>query len=223
MDQKISSQRRFFYYLTGCQLENCYFVYDIAADKSTLFIPPIDPEDVIWSGLPLSPAEALEQYDVDEVKFTTDVNPTLAHLGSCEASKSTVYAIADQVSEHITFLGFDEKNFSLLREAIEVCRVVKDDYELALMQKANNISAVAHKLVLERVRNAQNEQELEAVFLGASVSQGAKNQAYSSIVASGRAAATLHYVRNDMPLKGKLNLLLDAGAEWNCYASDIVC
>lgn len=214
-------QRRFFYYLTGCELADCYFLYDIASDKSTLFIPPINPDSVIWSGLPVSPAEALAKYDVDDVKFTTDVNPLLAHLGSSESSGTTVYAIADQVSDHITFLGFDNKNFGALKEAVEVCRVVKDDYELALMQKANNISAVGHKLVLERVRAAKNEQELQAAFLAASVSQGAKNQSYSSIVASGRAAATLHYVRNDLPLEGKLNLLLDAGAEWSCYASDI--
>ncbi|PKS10122.1 hypothetical protein jhhlp_001872, partial [Lomentospora prolificans] len=214
-------QRRFFYYMTGCELADCYFLYDIAADKSVLFIPPINPDSVIWSGLPLSPAEALEKYDVDEVKFTTDVNPTLAHLASCEASKSTVFAIPNQVSDHITFLGFDNKNFNNLKEAIEVCRVVKDDFELALMKKANNISAVGHNLVLQRVKNAKNEQELQAAFLAASVSQGAKNQSYSSIVASGRAAATLHYVRNDLPLEGKLNLLLDAGAEWSCYASDI--
>jgi Metallopeptidase family M24 len=38
----------------------------------------------------------------------------------------------------------------------------------------------------------------------------------------GTAAATLHYMKNSEPLKGKLNLLLDAGAEYDCYASDIV-
>jgi hypothetical protein len=38
----------------------------------------------------------------------------------------------------------------------------------------------------------------------------------------GTAAATLHYMKNSEPMEGKLNLLLDAGAEYNCYASDIV-
>ena len=42
------------------------------------------------------------------------------------------------------------------------------------------------------------------------------------ISSGGTAAATLHYMKNSEPLKGKLNLLIDAGAEYNCYASDIV-
>lgn len=43
-----------------------------------------------------------------------------------------------------------------------------------------------------------------------------------SRLSGGTAAATLHYQKNSEPLKKKLNLLLDAGAEYNCYASDIV-
>lgn len=54
-------QRRYFYYLTGCELPDCYFTYDIAADKSTLFIPPINPEEVVWSGLPMTTEEALKK------------------------------------------------------------------------------------------------------------------------------------------------------------------
>lgn len=163
--------------------------------------------------------EAKEAYDVDEVLYSPEVNPTLARLGQ---KSKTVFAIhPDQVSEHITFLEFDEKNFLLLKEAIEVTRVVKDEYELALMSKANAVSREAHRAVMEAVKYQKAEQELEAIFLAKCVAAGAKNQAYHGIFASGRAAATLHYVKNDAPLEGKLNVLVDAGAEWNCYASDI--
>lgn len=214
-----SRQRRFFYYLTGCPLADSYVVHDIESSKTTLFIPPTDPETVIWSGLPVSPEEAMQKYDVDEVKYTSDANATLAHLGSRQ--KSTVFAIPNHVSEHITFLSFDDKNFSILKEAIEVCRVVKDEFELAMIAKANAISAKAHRAVLETVRHAKNERELEATFLATCVSAGAPKQAYHGIFAGGRAAATLHYVHNNASLAGKQNLLLDAGCEWDCYASDI--
>lgn len=213
-------QRRYFNYLTGCGLADCHFAYDIASDRSTLFIPPIDPDDVIWSGLPLSPDQARDKYDVDEVKFTTEVNPTLAHLGGGGAK--TVFAIAGQVSEHVTFLEFAGKDFGLLKEAIEECRVVKDGYEVALIRKANEVSAGAHRAVMQRVKGARNEMELEGEFLGKCVAQGGKEQSYHGIFAAGRAAATLHYVANDAPLEGKQNVLLDGGAEWECYASDIV-
>ncbi|KAK7740444.1 hypothetical protein SLS53_005285 [Cytospora paraplurivora] len=212
-------QRRFFFYLTGCNLPDSYYTYDIGSGRSTLFIPPIDPESVIWSGLPLSTSEALEHYDVDDVRYTTDVNPTLTHLA--KHNSKTVYAIPGQVSDHITFLEFDTKDLSILKEAIQYSRAVKSEYEIALIQKASDISSAAHKAVMQKVRHAANETELEAVLLQECVRRGAKHQAYGTIVASGRAASTLHYVPNDQPLEGKLNVLLDAGCEVDCYASDI--
>lgn len=100
--------------------------------------------------------------------------------------------------------------------------MVKDEYEVALIRKANSISAIAHKAVLEKARSATNERELYAVFLQECVSRGGPEMAYHPIMASGRAAATLHYVDNNAPLEGKMNLLIDAGCEYENYASDIV-
>lgn len=212
-------QRRFFYYLSGCQVPDSSLAYDIDANKLTLFIPPINPESVIWSGLPLSSKEALQLYDVDDVKTTSEVNTALTYA----QSKRTVFAIPGQTSDNVTFLEFGDTDFDLLKEAIEECRVVKDEYEIALTQKANEISAIAHTALLKAVKHATNERELEALFIQKCIANGCREQAYHSIVASGIAAATLHYGKNDQPLEGKLNLLLDAGGEYNCYASDIVC
>lgn len=220
-------QRRAFMYLTGVDLPDCYLIYDIAKEHSTLFIPPVDPESVIWSGLPLTPEEALAQYDVDAVLPSTELNATLARLGSeTKGPSSNVFAIAERVADHVTFLEFDNKDLSVLGEAVDECRVVKDEYEIALIRKANIISGAAHKAVFESVKKAKNEFELEGVFLGECNKRGAKKQAYPSIVASGRAAATLHYVHNNHDLheggQSKDLLLLDAGAEWDTYSSDIV-
>ncbi|KKY21892.1 putative xaa-pro dipeptidase [Diplodia seriata] len=211
-------QRRYFFYLTGCNLPDCYVAFDLKTEKSTLFIPPIDPDEVIWSGLPLSPAEALQKYDVDDCKPSTEIN---AYLSSDSTSKSTVYAISGQISDETTFLAFANKNFDLLKTAVEECRVIKTPYEIALITHANNVSTAAHTAVMAAAKSATNERELEAIFLKSCIERGCRNQAYSSIMASGTAAATLHYVANDQPLAGKLNLLVDAGAEKDCYASDI--
>ncbi|KAK5989670.1 putative Xaa-Pro aminopeptidase [Cladobotryum mycophilum] len=213
-------QRRFFYYLTGCNLADSYFAYDTQSAKSILFIPPIDPEDVIWSGLPVTIDDALKMYDVDEVKLTTEVNATLTHLAQANPN-STVFAINGQVSDHISFIEFADKDFTLIKGAIEVSRVAKDEYEVAMIRKANDVSALAHKAVIEKAKHAKNERELEAVFLERCVANGAKEMAYHPIVASGQAAATLHYVPNNAPLEGKQLLLIDAGAEWDNYASDV--
>ena len=135
-------QRRYFFYLTGCKLPDAYLTYNIPQNILTLFIPPIDPDSVIWAGLPESPEEALAKYNVDEVKYASEVNAALAAYGPSKST--TVYAIPEQVSEHITFLPFAATQLTCLKEAIDECRVVKDTYEIALIRKANEISTLAH-------------------------------------------------------------------------------
>ncbi|KAF2198439.1 putative Xaa-Pro aminopeptidase [Delitschia confertaspora ATCC 74209] len=212
-------QRRYFYYLSGCNLPDCYLTYHIPSQKLTLFIPPVEPEEVIWSGLPMSVEEAKEKYDVDAVFTSENVNGHLA--SSTYSPQSTLYAIPDQVSDGITFLAFNSTNLELLKPTIETCRVRKSPYEIALIKKANAISTAAHVNVMKAVSKAKNETELEAIFLKSCMERGAKEQAYHGIFASGENAATLHYVKNSAPLTGQLNLLLDAGCEVDCYASDI--
>lgn len=173
---------------------------------------------MIWSGLPESESEALEKYDIDTVSTTDQIETALAH----PYSKPYLWAIEDQVSAHTSLSKFEKRDLSLLKTAIEECRVVKDSYEIALTKKANVISTIAHTAVLQAVKAAKNERELEGLFIAKCIANGAREQAYSGIFASGTSAATLHYVTNDQALDGKLNFLLDAGGELNCYASDIV-
>lgn len=132
-----------------------------------------------------------------------------------------MWAIPEQVDDGVTFLGFERKRMQGLREAVEECRVTKDGYEVEMIRKANQVSEVAHTAVLKAVKHAKNERELEAIFLERCIANGCREQAYHGIVASGVNAATLHYQKNDEDLAGRLNLLLDAGGEWRCYASDI--
>ena len=213
-------QRRPFFYLSGCNLPDAHLTYNIPQDILTLFIPPIDPDSVVWTGLPLSVEEALKMYDVDEVKYTSEVNAALAAYQ--RSNSTTVYAIPEQVSSHITFLPFAKAVVdSSLKTAIEDTRVVKDEYEAALLAKANQISTLAHNAVVKQSPTAKNEKELWGTFIATCIANGATEQSYHSIVASGTAAATLHYQPNNAPLEGKLNILLDAGGEYECYCADI--
>lgn len=192
--------------------------YNVKKDHLTLFIPPVNPDDVIWSGMPLTPKEALEKYDVDECLTTDMVN---SYLTSPDAPQQTVYAIPKQIADHITFLSFEKTNFDVLKKAIENCRVVKDEFEVGLIRHANAISSHAHTEVMKMVKEARNERELMGTFVGACISNGGREQAYGCICASGTNAATLHYVHNDLNLSNKHNLLIDAGCEYECYCSDI--
>ncbi|KAJ5178929.1 hypothetical protein N7492_002139 [Penicillium capsulatum] len=220
-------QRRPFFYLTGCLLPDAAVVYDVQKDQLTLFIPPIDPESVIWSGLPLSPDEAKDLYDVDRVFYTTEINATLAGIAKDQAGQAAAYAIEGQVSEHVKFEGFASTHLTVLKEEIGEARVVKDAYEIALLRKANDISAEAHIAALKAGKTATNEREVEAAFIGACIARGCREQSYHPVVASGESGATLHYVRNDRELvdratgKRKTSILIDAGGEYQTYCADI--
>lgn len=104
---------------------------------------------------------------------------------------------------------------------MDAARVIKDPCEVKLIQHANSVSAHAHREVLAGIHRFRNEAQIEATFVDACMSQGAKHQAYSVIAASGENNSTLHYVKNDEPLKGRQLVCLDAGCEWDCYASDV--
>lgn len=193
----------------------------------TLYIPPLDPESVIWSGLPVSPEDALKAYDVDQVLVTTEINPTLAHLGTQVGQDGTVFSIQGQISDETSLIPFPKTDVKAVKTAIEECRVVKDAYEVAMIRKANDVTAMAHIAVYKAAKSATNEQELAAAFIGTCIANGCPQMAYPPIVASGTSSATLHYVRNDDSLyypdrkDRKLNLLLDAACEYKTYAADV--
>lgn len=200
-------------------MTDCYLTYDMSKEKLTLYIPPIDADDVVWSGLPVSPEEAIKTYDVDAVYTTPDLNPHLA--SATQLSQSTIFAIQEQVSDHVTFLNFEKKEFATLKKAVEICRVIKDDYEIALIRRANDVSTAAHIAIMKAAKTAKNEMELDGLFLKECIDRGCREQAYHGIFASGINAATLHYVKNNEPLAGRQLVLVDAGAEDHCYAADI--
>lgn len=221
-------QRRHFFYLTGCDEPDCFFAYDIATDKSTLWIPPVDPESVMWAGMPLLPKEALERYDIDQVLTTDELKSGESLAGMLEKEpKTNILLIKDRADlsifkENKSILATKpELNFDWTRLAIETCRVVKDDFEIAMIRHANIISSHAHEQVLKSSSHASNERELNALFQFHCHANGCKEQAYGCICAAGPAGSTLHYVHNDMPLQGKDNILLDAGCEYSCYCADI--
>jgi Xaa-Pro dipeptidase len=227
-------QRRYFQYLCGVtDIPDCLLTYRIESDELTLYIPPLNPAAVLWSGMPMSAEDCLKKYDIDHCHLTTQLPDDLADYKKC-CPTSPVYILPAQESallrrlreNHFPFLPMNHStdlDVGSLKPAIDTCRVYKDAHEIAAIRRANKISADAHTAVLKTVRagEADNETQLEAVFLAACISQFAKSQAYDPIIGSGRNAATLHYTRNNEPLKGRQLLLVDAGCEWEGYCADV--
>lgn len=115
----------------------------------------------------------------------------------------------------------DPFDSAVLQHAMDTCRVIKDDYELNLIRKANEISGRAHREVLHQIGHFRSEREVEAIFKQACTSRGVTSQAYKVIAGAGPNAAILHYQKNNEKLEGRQLLLLDAGCDWQNYASDV--
>ncbi len=107
------------------------------------------------------------------------------------------------------------------REIIHEARLRKDPAELAAMRRAIAISNEAHRAAMSRARGEMMEWEIEALVDYTFRSRGAAGPSYPSIIASGPNAATLHYIHNDRRMETGDLLLIDAGCEYDFYASDI--
>ncbi|KAF7557349.1 hypothetical protein G7046_g6049 [Stylonectria norvegica] len=213
-------QRRYFYYLTGVDFPDCAVTYEIARDRLTLWIPYVEPRQVLWYGSTPDVIEAMRRYNVDEVRYTAQLSKFLhVHL----TPATTLYILHPEQGPKLADRPRGQKhiNYSKLRPAMDQARVIKTDFEIELIRRANSISSEAHRKVAENLLRMNNEQEIEALLLSVCVARGAHAQAYPIIAGAGVNASTLHYEANDQPLAGKQLVVIDAGCEWQCYASDI--
>lgn len=100
-------------------------------------------------------------------------------------------------------------------------RLFKSAEEIRMMEKAGQISANAHVRAMRECRAGMFEYQLEAEIRYACAKQGGVEQAYTPIVGGGNNACVLHYIENNKKLKNGDLVLIDAGCEYEFYASDI--
>jgi Xaa-Pro aminopeptidase len=100
-------------------------------------------------------------------------------------------------------------------------RVLKNEAEVEIMQRAADIAAEAHVEAMKAVRAGMKEYEVEALIEAVFRRHGSAGPSYTSIIGSGANATVLHYITNMGTLKDGDLLLVDAGAEYKGYASDI--
>lgn len=213
--------------------------YEIESDRLIIFIPYVEPRKVLWYGRTPTAAQALQRYDADEVRYAGDMpaffreyfssSPSASSSSPFRLYSSSAYSrarllalraehVPSFVRDHIDDIVVDTQS---LRPAMDRARVIKTPYEIAQIRRANDVSSAAHREVARALRGLRNEQQVEAVFRAGCTARGAHAQAYPIIAGAGENASTLHYGANDQPLAGKELLVLDAGCEWSCYASDV--
>jgi len=111
--------------------------------------------------------------------------------------------------------------FTDLDHMLHDLRLVKSAAELRLMRRAGEITSAAHVRAMQRCEPGMYEYQLEAELQHEFATRGARHHAYSSIVGSGANACTLHYLANSDRMKEGDLVLIDAGCEYDYYASDV--
>lgn len=223
----------YFYYLTGFKEPEALLVLIAGpSPKSILFCRDKDIEREIWDGFRYGPEAAKDEFGFDEAYSITQLDtllPTLMgnqpelffSLGSDAGWDTKVSGWLNAVKAQARTGVQAPAKLVDVRQTLDAMRLIKSPYEIALMRRSAEIAAGAHNRAMQAVMPGKSEYEIEAEFLHAFYSQGAQAPAYTSIVAGGANACTLHYNANNAPLHAGDLLLIDAGCELDGYASDI--
>jgi Xaa-Pro aminopeptidase len=223
-----------FFYLTGFEEPEAIAVIAPSRDKKfTLFVRPRDLDKEIWYGYRAGIEGAQRDYSADEAFTIDQFDEKLTEM--LDGPRVLYYAFGHTDS------GIDQKiiqQLTMMRESnrrpfeppttiidpstiLHEMRVLKSPEEIEIMQRAADIAAEAHVEVMKTARSGMMEYEVEAMVEAYFRKAGASGSSYTSIVGAGGNATILHYIDNKDELKDGDLLLLDAGAEYKGYASDI--
>ena len=223
----------YFYYLTGFkEPEAVLFVMAGTSPKTILFCRDKDIEREIWDGFRFGPDAAKEIFGFDEaysIQQLDEIAPKLLanqdklfySLGAEAAWDAKTTAWLNHLrTQARTGIRTPDQVLDV-RKLLDEMRLIKSPFEMDLMHRSANIAAAAHQRAMQFTKPGMMEYEVEAEFLHEFYRRGAQAPAYTSIVAGGANACTLHYNANNAQLRDGDLLLIDAGCELDGYASDI--
>ncbi len=229
-------QDSWFQYLFGVKEPGMYGAIDVATGKCCLFIPQLSDSYEIWCGKIHSPDVFKVSYAVDEVLFIDNIATWVeSHVGAGKLYLlQGVNSDSGLSSTPATFSGdsvYHEKglvDLDNLHHALSTARVTKSASELHVMRYCAWVASNAHVEVMRTAEEGLAEYELEAKFAYEIYSKGGcRRCAYTAICACGPNGAILHYghagAPNDRLLKAGDMCLLDMGADYHGYVSDITC
>lgn len=207
-------QRSDFFYLTGISLEDSFFLFSPGNPdpglRETLFIKKPSLKAELWSGYTPGLYEVQMLSGIGQVRWMEEKDTLLQQLISEETKVYTdLQILADQYARTTT-----------LAPLVHKLRMIKQPEEIEEIERAISITRSAFLRVLKRMEPGLYEYQLEAEIIGEFIGRGAEGHAFEPILASGKNALVLHYVKNNSLCREGELLLMDFGAERNHYASD---
>jgi len=223
-----------FYYLTGFPEPEAVAVLapDRVQGEYLLFCRERDAKAEQWTGARAGLEGACEHYDADDAFPIGDLDDILP--GLMENRERVFYAVGYYPDFDQRVLGWIGRIRTRARAGVSApaevvaidhllheMRLFKSRAEVRMMRKAADISVRAHRRAMKACRPGLTEYQLEAELQHEFLRGGSRFPAYPPIVAGGANACVLHYTENGEPLREGDLVLIDAGAEYGCYASDI--
>ena len=228
-------QHRDLFYLTGVDQEETILVlYPDAKDpkqRETVFVRETNAHVAVWEGHKLTKSEVTAVTGINNVQWTSDFEASFLAL------TKQVENIYINTNEHYRakvetqtredrFIAwckeqFPKKNYEKSNFILQELRGVKDPEEIAHIQQACDITEKGFKRVLGFVTPGVWEFEIEAEFAHEFLRNRSKGFAYTPIIASGANSNVLHYIENSQQCQAGELILMDVGAEYGNYSSDM--
>lgn len=222
-----------FLYLTGFREPNALLVMipDEGDGHCILFCRSRDPEREMWDGRMVGLEAAMSDYGMDEAYDIKEVDSRLRELLQ---DRDRIYhdlgrdPLFDQrlIGWLNEFRGEARKTYHAPEEIhaldhmLHDMRVYKSREELTVMRRSAKVAIEAHEQAMRNCRPGMNEADIHAGLLQV-FTRNQCEPSYLPIVGGGANACVLHYIANRDELRDGDLLLIDAGAEYDGYASDI--
>lgn len=203
-----------------------------ASGEFILFCRPYDQTKAIWTGKHAGLEGARQEFGADEAYAIEELDSILPgimdgcervyySIGVHEELDGAVMGAVNALREKARAGAHPPSQFLNLDGLLHEMRLFKSESELAVMRRAGEVSARAHRRAMQVCRPGMYEFQIEAEIVHEFMRHGLRSPAYSSIVAGGENACVLHYTENKDVLSDGDLLLIDAGAECDGYAADI--
>lgn len=222
-------------YLTGVDQEETIVL--IAPDfpdekmREILFLRETNDEIAVWEGHKLTKEEGIATSGIRNIKWNQDFEKTFyTILAECDHiyldTNEHIRNASEVETRNARFIKECKEKYPLyeyerLFPLITDLRCIKSQFEIDVMKHACNITEKGFRRVLDFVKPGVMEYEVEAEYLHEFVRNRSKGFAYEPIIGGGGNSCVLHYLENNQQLKEGDVLLMDVGAEYANYNSDM--
>jgi len=212
-----------FYYLCGFKEDSAALVFlkSKGETRTLLFVHKKDKLIELWTGERLGVKEAKKIFLFDEVYVIDDLQKRFKRFIK---GKKSIYFEQNSKKEGVKKVSRSTKEIKEKHDIVPLVqkmRLIKSASEIKMIRDSIDITAKAHHRAMKADKRGKYEYQLQAEIEHEFKVNAAYSDAYTSIVACGNNANTLHYIKNDKALADGELILIDAGCEHNYYASDI--